>query len=237
MIVPVGSGRERSDVPPRPGQQRCLTPIAPATPAVPGPSWSTRRLNGQADGYASYRIHSKWEDGLPASAVAVEDLYSTSPAADAALWRFLLDIDLVEELTARARPLDDALRWRLAEPRRLRTTGVTDCLWALLVDVPAALEARGYGTETELVLEISGAWGGRYQLATGAGGSNCEQAKDSAPTDLVVGLSQLGAIYMGGCRPSVLAAAGLVEETRPGALACADDAFASPLLPFCGTNF
>ncbi len=193
--------------------------------------------DGRADGYASYRIHSKWGDGLPASSVEVEDLYSTSPGTDAALWRFLLDIDLVEELTAWARPLDDALRWRLAEPRRLRTTGVCDSLWALLVNVPAALEARGYGTETELVLEVTGASGGRYQLATAAEGGTCEQAKDSAPTDLVLGPSQLGAIYLGGCRPSVLAAAGLVEERGPGLWRALTPRSPAPSSPFAGPFF
>jgi predicted acetyltransferase len=193
--------------------------------------------DGRPDGYASYRYHGKWADGLPANRVAVEDLYSASPDVDAALWRFLLDIDLVEELTAGARPLDDALRWRLAEPRRLRTTGIHDSLWALLANVPAALETRGYGIETELVLEVNGVTTGRYKLATAAAGAHCWRAKDTAPTDLVLGLNQLGAIYLGGCRPSVLAAAGLIEETRAGALTRADAAFASPLLPFCGTMF
>jgi predicted acetyltransferase len=193
--------------------------------------------NGGLDGYASYRYHSKWEDGLPANRVAVEDLYSTSPRTHAALWRFLLDIDLVEEVTAWARPLDEALRWLLAEPRRLRTTGMYDSLWALIVDVPAALAVRGYGIETELVLEITGPSTDRFRVTTGIDGGYCEPAKDDEQTDLVLGLSQLGAIYLGGCRPSVLAAAGLVEETRAGALARADAAFASPLLPFCGTGF
>ena len=68
----------------------------------------------------------------------------------------MLDIDLVEEVTASVRPLDEPLRWRLADPRRLRTTSITDCLWARLVDIPAALAARGYGIETELVLEVEG---------------------------------------------------------------------------------
>jgi predicted acetyltransferase len=193
--------------------------------------------DGGADGYASYRYHWKWHDGLPASSISIEDIYSTSPDVDAALWRFALDIDLVEEVTAGMRPLDDVLRWRLADPRRLRTTSINDSLWARLVDIPAALASRGYGTETELVLEVDGQSIERYMLATGANGGSCRPAKDSEKTDLALGLSQLGAIFLGGCRPSLLAAAGRVEEHRPGALARADAAFASPLTPFCGTRF
>jgi predicted acetyltransferase len=193
--------------------------------------------DGDADGYATYRFQWKWQDGLPANVLSVEDLYSTSPEVDASLWRFLLDIDLVEEVTAGARPVDEPLRWRLADSRRLRTTSINDALWARLVDVPAALSARGYGAETELVLEVAGPTTERFTLVTGARGGSCGPAKASEKTDLVLGLNQLGAIFLGGCRPSVLAAAGQVAERRPGALARADTAFASPLLPFCGTRF
>ena len=99
--------------------------------------------DGDADGYATYRYQWKWQDGLPANSLSVEDIYSTSPEVDAGLWRFLLDIDLVEEVTAGARPLDEPLRWRLADPRRLRTTSINDALWARLVDIPAALSLAG----------------------------------------------------------------------------------------------
>ena len=172
-----------------------------------------------------------------------------SPDVHAALWRFLLDIDLVEELTASLRPLDEQLRWRLADPRQLRTTSINDFLWARLVDVPAALSARGYGTDTELVFEVAGpahgpaggpetgAEPGRYLLATSPAGGSCRRAKDSERTDLVLGPCELGAIYLGGCPPSVLAAAGRIQEARPGALGRADAAFSSTVAPFCGTHF
>jgi predicted acetyltransferase len=192
---------------------------------------------GAPDGYASYRYRHNWRDGLPTHTISVEDLYATSPSVDAALWRFVLDVDLVEEVTAGLRPLDEPLRWRLAEPRRLRTTGITDFLWARLVDIPAALAARGYNAETELVLQVEGPSTERVVLATAATGGSCRRAGDADHTDLVLGLSQLGAIFLGGCPPSVLGRAGQIEEQRPGALARADAAFASPLLPFCGTHF
>ena len=193
--------------------------------------------DGDADGYATYRYQWKWQDGLPANSLSVEDIYSVSPQVDGRLWRFLLDIDLVEEVAAGSRPLDEPLRWRLADARRLRTTSINDALWARLVDVPAALSARGYGAETELVLELEGPATERFSLATEATGGSCCPAKSSQKTDLVLGLNRLGAIFLGGCRPSVLAAAGHLSEQRPGALARADAAFASPLLPFCGTRF
>jgi predicted acetyltransferase len=194
--------------------------------------------NSELDGYVTYRYKSHdWPHGLPGHRVEVEDLYSVSPSVDAALWRFVLDLDLVEELTAADRPLDEPLRWRLADSRQLRTTAVTDFLWLRPVDVPAMLAARGYGIETELVLEVTGHSPGRYVLVTGPKAGACSPAKQSQRTDLVLGLPELGAIYLGGNRPSVLAAAGRAQEARPGALGRADAAFASPLAPFCGTHF
>jgi predicted acetyltransferase len=193
--------------------------------------------DGVPDGYVSYRKQFKWEGAQRAHTITVNDVYSTSPAVHAELWRFLLDLDLVDEVQARNRPLDDPLRWLLSNPRELRTTGITDFLWLLVVDVPAAMAARGYGAETELVLEIAGPVTERYRLSTGPTSAHCRRAHDGEKTDLVLGRRDLGAIYLGGCRPSVMAAAGRIQESRPGALARADAAFASPLAPFCGTFF
>lgn len=192
--------------------------------------------HGVPDGYASYRYKWNWEGGLPHHSVSVGDLYMTSTEVGTALWRYLLDLDLVGEVTAR-RPLDDPLRWCLADPRQLRTTRVSDMMWVRLVDIPVALAARGYGAETDLVLEVEGDPTGRYALATSPEAGDCRRARSRDKTDLSLGVAELGAIYLGGCRPSVLAAAGRIRELRHGALARADAAFASPLVPFCGTSF
>jgi predicted acetyltransferase len=174
-------------------------------------------------------------------AAIVEDLYALSPAVHANLWRFLLDIDLVEELRVPDRPMDEPLRWMLADPRQLRTVAARDMLWAKLVDVRAALAARGYSAETQLVLEVNGPdtseGAERYWLETGPVGGSCRRARSGEKTDLVLGLADLGAIYLGGCKPSELASAGRLHEARPGALARADAAFSSSLAPYCGTHF
>jgi predicted acetyltransferase len=195
---------------------------------------------GEPDGYTSYRYHHSWPDGLPSSRVAVRDVTALTPDVYAALWRFLLDLDLVGEVTCHSRPLDETLRWLLAEPRQLRTTGIGDHIWARIIDVPGALAARGYGTEEQLVLDVQ--WpdpdsAGRFALTTGPDAGHCRKARRSDKTDLVLGLADLGAVYLGAVGLSVLARAGRVVEERPGALARADAAFASPVAPFCGTGF
>jgi predicted acetyltransferase len=195
---------------------------------------------GEPDGYTSYRYHSAWPDGLPSSRVAVGEVIALTSDVHAALWRFLLDLDLIGSVTCQMYPMDDPLRWLLADPRQLRTTAFGDHVWVRIIDVPGALAARGYGTEGELVLDVRGPdpdSAGRFLLATGPGGGQCRKARKSDRTDLVLGLADLGAVYLGGITPSVLARAGRVVEARPGSLTRADAAFASPVAPFCGTGF
>jgi len=189
---------------------------------------------GDADGWVSYRYHHEGRDELSLDRVEVADLVGAAPGVVAALWRFVLDLDLVGEVRAGPRPMDEPLRWLLADGRQMRTTEVTDHVWVRIVDVAGALAARGYGAEGSLVLEIDG---GRFVLETGFGAGACRKAKKGEKADLVLGLADLGAIYLGGVRPSELAAAGRVSEVRPGALARADQAFAAPVAPFCSIDF
>jgi predicted acetyltransferase len=197
--------------------------------------------SGEADGWVSYRYGKQdWPEGIPRHQVEVDDLVAAGPAAQAALWRFVLDLDLVEEVKAPNRPLDEPLRWMLADPRRLRTTEVADHLWLRILDVPAALAARGYRADERLVIEVTSAdpsARGRFVLETGPESGSCRPAKGGENTQLVVGLADLGAMYLGGVSPSTLAAAGRVNEVGPGVLAAADRVFASPVTPFCTLHF
>ena len=56
--------------------------------------------------------------------VVIEELRGPTPEVEAALWRFVFDLDLVGEVTAKRRPVDEPLRWRLADPRQLQVTVV-----------------------------------------------------------------------------------------------------------------
>lgn len=195
--------------------------------------------SGVVDGYVVYRQLTMWPDGLAANSIAVDDLAATSPAVHQALWRYLLDLDLCAEISARARPLDEPLRWMLADPRRLQTTRVSDHLWVRLVDVPAALGARGYCSEDRLVLEVSdaGRSAASFTLETHPDRGICRRSRKSEEPELSLSVADLGSIYLGGIAPSTLAAAGRIKELRAGAVARADLAFASPVAPFCSTDF
>jgi predicted acetyltransferase len=196
---------------------------------------------GEADGWISYRYgRQSWPGGIPRHEAVIEDLVVADRRVLTALWRFALDLDLVEEVSVSMRPVDEPLRWLLADPRRLRTTEVADHLWVRIIDIPAALAARGYAVAERLVIEVTSPETypkGRFVLEAGPTSGSCRPAKRGEKAQLVLGLADLGAIYLGGVAPSVLAAAGRVTEVKAGSLAVADRVFASPVAPFCTLHF
>lgn len=198
-----------------------------------------RAPDGHADGWAIYRIKSRWNDALANHVVEVEDLAGITPEAELALWRYLLDIDLVGEVRSWTRPTDEPIRHRLADPRRFRTNTVRDDLWVRLVDIPAALSSRRYLTDAELVIEVTDSFrpqsAGRYLLSAGTDGAECKPTRKQP--DLSMDVAVLGSAYLGNPRFTLQSAAGLVEEHRFGALAAADIAFRSADIPFCRTGF
>ncbi len=195
---------------------------------------------GHADGYATYRIKEEWgSDTLPRGELIVREVYGASADVDAALWRFLFDIDLVESVQCWNRPIDDPLRWRLAEPRRMRTMAISDWLWLRVMDVPRALEARAYEGEGEIVLEIVDpfrpAAGGRFRLEAGPDGAACKPTDETA--DLSLGAAAFAAVYLGGVKLSLLAEAGRVDQHSRDAVARADTLFTTQRLPWANTGF
>jgi predicted acetyltransferase len=196
--------------------------------------------DGSLDGYAAYRFEASW-DNDPNGTVHVTDLVTVSPAARAVLWRYLLDVDLVDTIKAWVVPVDEPLRWLLRESRRMRVTRLGDSLWVRVLDAPAALAARTYATPGRVVFEVAdrvrpdGGAAGRVALDGGPDGADAHRTGD-AP-DLALDVAALGGILLGGVRPSTLARAGLVEERTPGALAVADAMFAVEPQPFSMTEF
>ncbi|MCJ7796174.1 MAG: GNAT family N-acetyltransferase [Thermoleophilia bacterium] len=205
---------------------------------------------GDLDGYASYRFKPSWgDDGIPQGTLVVTELVAATADAYAALWRYCLDMDLAATVIAKGRASDEPLRWLLADPRQLRTTAVMDFLWLRILDVSACLAARDYAAEGALVLEAHepnstsadtpGSDGGpasrRYLLDAGPDGAVC--GPTARPADVVLGVAELGAVYLGGTSFTALAQGGRVHEAASGALAKADKLFATALAPWCCTSF
>jgi predicted acetyltransferase len=196
-------------------------------------------------GYALYAGLNEWESGtfLPDSKLSIGELVAADPAAAAFLWQDLLSRDLVSEATVRLRPDDDPLVFLLADPRRARVQ-VADGLWVRIVALADALTRRAYSCPVDAVLEVTDTVlpdnAGRWRLrASGAGadgaGTTCERTAD--PADLALDIRELGAAYLGGTRLGALAAAGLVREHRPGAVAALSAAMSWDPAPWCPVIF
>ncbi|MEV3874997.1 GNAT family N-acetyltransferase [Streptomyces sp. NPDC049906] len=194
--------------------------------------------DGVPVGYARYHNKPSWEAQGPNGVVTLRDLEAVEPAAYAALWRFLFDLDLTSTVVVRNRPVDDAWQYLVSDVRRSLLTS-RDSLHVRLVDVGAALAARTYRTPVDVVFDVVDAfcpWNtGRWRLSGDAEGALCARTED--PADLRLSVRELGAAYLGGTGLGALAAAGRVTEVRAGALARATTAFGSDLAPWLPHGF
>ncbi|MBR7838874.1 GNAT family N-acetyltransferase [Actinospica durhamensis] len=185
-----------------------------------------RDADGRPDGYASYLR----ED----STLTVDEVIALDDEIATALTRFALDHDLATQVVFKHVPPDHPLRWQFADFRAGRLGGQTDWLWVRLLDIPAALEARGWFADGELVLDVDDPFLGersRYQLSVRDGKAACVPT-DQDP-DLSLDVSDLGSVYLGGTVPSTLIRAGHIRAHHPGAAARADALFRTDRQPHC----
>jgi predicted acetyltransferase len=194
---------------------------------------------GELEGYLLYRPESTGHGTGPQSRIDVSELIALTSDAYLGLWRFCCELDLVSEIKAANRCVDEPLPWLVDNPREaVQMTMRTDFLWVQPLDVSRLLSTRHYAAPERLVLEVSdplAVGGGRFRLEAEATGATCGPTTESA--DLRMGMSALGAISLGGVNLHVLAEAGLIEEERPGALARAERLFHWPITPWCSTGF
>lgn len=193
------------------------------------------------DGAATYRTPWSPEPATNGT-VEVDWLEATSTTAYTDLWAFLTGLDLTRRVIAGKRPVDEALRWQLTDPRALRTTRQSDDLWVRLIDVPTALSARTYQVEGSLTLEVVDPfcpWNhGIWSLDGGPDGAHCQRAPSgTAAADLSLDATTLGSIYLGGTPLGPLAAAGLIDEHTSGALARTTAMLTQPQAPHNAIGF
>lgn len=195
--------------------------------------------DGRVDGFARYRIRAAWPGGIAENTLEVVDLYGVDDEVEAALWQFLVDIDLVAHVKGISRPIDDSLRWRLADPRRLQITQLTDHLWVRVVDPTTALAARAYGSSDRIVIELTDPFlpvnEGRWSIDNTPDQLVVQRTDDAA--DLAMSASELGGLYLGGVSATTLARSGRIAELVPGAIARADAFFTTTPAPWCRTDF
>jgi predicted acetyltransferase len=192
------------------------------------------------DGYATYAVErTSGHQPHLRKVLHVHDFQAATPEAWADLWRFLLTVDLVHELKADLRPLDEPLEQLFTDHRAVRTTNVEDETWLRIVDVPVALAARSFGESSgnagSIVIEVRDpllpANSGRYRIGDGPAHPVSE------PAELAMDVAALSTLFLGDTSPTALATAGRLTTIKTDALAMADRLFAVPASPWCGTYF
>ena len=194
--------------------------------------------DARPSGFAIYRVKMDWDASGPNGTLRLEMLIAASAEAYAALWRYVLGVDLIARVTAEMRPVDEPLRFLLADSRQPRTR-IEDGLWLRLVDVAKALAGRRYAVDDRLVLGVRDQFcpwnAGQLELQGGPNGA--EARSTTASPDLQLDVADLGALYLSGNRFRTLHRSGRVTELRPGAVARADAMFAIDRAPWSPSHF
>ena len=184
--------------------------------------------------YAFYRINQVFERGSSTGSIFVVEAMGDSPQATDAIWRFLFGIDWLARVKAIFLPVDHPLLLSQAAPRRLNFL-LREGLWVRLIDVGAALSARGYAIDDAIVIEVADEFcpwnAARWRISRDA------VEKTDAEADLACDVRSLGCVYLGGFTFAELARALRVRELRDGALRRADAMFHSDRKPWCPELF
>jgi predicted acetyltransferase len=169
--------------------------------------------DGATRGIAVYAVREDEAD-FTKHAVDVLHLEAETPDAYRAMWRHVLELDLVSEVRAHLRAADEPLRWLLSDPRGA-VVETRDHQWLRILDVPAALSARAWSAPGRVVLDVVDELGfaaGRWSLEVdGAGAATVSPAPVDEPVDVALHVRALSSLYLGGATAASLAAAGLAD--------------------------
>ena len=205
-----------------------------------GPAYhAVYERDGEPRGYVRYRVKGEWTPNFSsASVLIVNELLAADAIAQRELWRFIFGVDLVQRITYRWGPPGQPLLLMLGEPRRLQLK-LIDAIWIRILDVPAALTARGYAADGSVVLDVRDNFipevAGRWRITAQDGTAKVQPTSD--PADMVLDVTDLAAVYLGTFTFAELGRAGRTEELTPGARARADALFATTTQPWCSTPF
>ena len=188
--------------------------------------------------YALYAVKTQFEENRFSAEVKVLEALAATSEGYAAIWNFLLTLDLTRRLHYLFAPSDDPLMHLITEaqaaPIRLH-----EALWMRLVDLPRALRERTYGEPFEVVFEVEDTvcpWNpGRVALRWD--GTTATSGETALPATIKLSAADLGAAYLGGTTLAALARAGRVTELRSGTLAAVSRSFRGETAPWCPEIF
>ena len=201
--------------------------LEPGTKGGDGRTWYVRyECDGVNEGYVRYQVKGE--------VLVIIELISATQEAYKSLWRFCLDMDLIKVIRADHRPADEELKWIIADPRRL-TEHTSDRSWVRLVDVKEALVRRKYSTDDSIVFGVEDTfltWNNvTLELSSRRYETECKHTTKTP--DILLGASELGAVYLGAVDFTTLARAGRVDELTDGAIQRANFMFSTERKPWC----
>lgn len=192
-------------------------------------------LDGDLDGWVVYKPAESPSTDVRANATLyVLDFQAADQGVANDLWRYLIGVDLIDEIVVYLRPLDDPIEAMLVDSYALRGESEGE-LWLRIVDIPAALAGRTYGIAEPVVIEVVDPLlpgnSGCYRV-----GPHGTERMAGAPA-ITMDVGALAMVYLGTWRPSVLAAIGRVTVADPAALPAADRLFAVDRPSWTGSIF
>jgi len=194
-------------------------------------------------GYVLYDIESAGP-GYPNQQLTIRDIAWLTPTAHQAIWQYLVELDLIGNITLRDITSDDFLPYLLLEPRApsiippisgLMFTG----LMARLVDVPRALTQRNYPVAGQLTFEVRDEfcpWNeGRWKIETSGGETSVRKTNSS--THMVMPVSTLALLTFGRISATEAARMKLLDALEPEALPTWDMVMHTAYQPVCKDRF
>lgn len=197
---------------------------------------------GTATGYCLYRT--RFNPALVPEASQVMDVFDfvwLDMAAYRGLWGYLGSHDLVDHIRLEYVAEDDPAPNLMLEPRMLRRK-TWDGVWMRIVDVEAALAARGYELPGEAVVEIVDdelcPWNnGCYRLVAGGDEISVDRLSDSVMPDFTTRPEGLSSLISGHTRASELVRMGRASMTDVQREPILDSLFATRRRPHCPNMF
>ncbi|MHA7987319.1 GNAT family N-acetyltransferase [Rathayibacter sp. CAU 1779] len=190
---------------------------------------------GEPQGVVAYRMIADKND-FTKHTVEVDYLRAATDDAYAALWKYLIELDLVTTVRYEVASAEEPVLWMIRDQRAAHVV-TSDHHWLRILDVKTALEARRYGRQGRLVLRIDDRLGfaaGTYLLDVRDDGSAAVEETDAEP-DVSMDVASLSALYLGAWRASTFVHAARLTEHTDAAAARLDAMFRSqetPLLSF-----
>ncbi|MCB2412769.1 GNAT family N-acetyltransferase [Demequina sp. TTPB684] len=190
--------------------------------------------------FAIFQRKLAWGDTGADGTGSTSQWAAATPAAARRLWSVLADLDLLSSFTTSNLTIDEPAIL-LADDVRALALKAKDHVWLRILDVPAALMARTYRLDLDLVVEIEDtvipANAGRWRLSVTSGQATVTQAEPGATSDVGIGIQDLSAAYLGGPTIDSFHHAGLVREVTVGAASLLSDAMRSVTAPRTSFSF